>query len=191
MKKKALLGVAVVLAVLFTGCSGAGAAAAPAATETAAAATTGATKVVTDTTFANPDTAWTTWAADGTEIDPKFISASEVEIAVKGGGSANWEAQFKTPDETLFPVVRGKTYTVSFSAKSVPNRTMEIDVEEPTESTGYFKNFQKLDIPLTADYQKFTYTFKAVETYDSHLIFCLGAQGDSTVSIKDILVTSN
>ncbi|NQX45633.1 carbohydrate binding domain-containing protein [Paenibacillus tritici] len=95
----------------------------------------------------------------------------ELEVLLNYTGSANYAAQVDYRDLKL---VQGKSYTLSFNARSDVNRLVEVAVEH--FGGDYTKYLPATPAALTGEMQRFSYTFTMNGGTDAgaHLVFLLG-----------------
>ncbi|MEK4326342.1 carbohydrate binding domain-containing protein [Paenibacillus sp. FSL R7-0312] len=106
------------------------------------------------------------------------VRDGELEVLLNFTGSANYAAQVDYRDLRL---VQGKSYTLSFKARSDVNRLIEVALEH--FGGDYTKYLPATAVALTGEMQPFSYTFTMNDSTDAgaHLVFLMGLiDGNST-----------
>lgn len=106
------------------------------------------------------------------------------QVTISKNASTTWYIQLTQANLAL---VQGKTYTISFWAKSSKNRQIENLIQQQGGSyTGYADDV----FSLTTSWKKYSYTFHAPVSITAAFIFNL-AQSTGTVWFDDISMVSN
>ncbi|OKP82819.1 hypothetical protein A3844_23290 [Paenibacillus helianthi] len=106
----------------------------------------------------------------------------ELSVALTGTGTANYSAQV---DYANLKLVQGKTYTLSFEARSDVDRLIEVAVEH--KGGDFTKYLPAKAVALTGSMSTYSYTFTMAGGTDAgaHLVFLMGliaGNSDSTNS---------
>ncbi len=120
--------------------------------------------------WVNPATAVAIGASDAT---PSVIGNTSLKMDITTGGS---ESDIQLMQQT-FSIMNGTDYTISFYAKATAARTIVTKlVKKSSQSTNYGLS---QNIPLTTEWQRFTYKFTAnVTATDAALFFYVGGSDE-------------
>lgn len=134
--------------------------------------------------FSNGDMGWTGFVNSTTANATYLIASGQLNAAISNGGTANWHVQFY---QGGLLIESGKSYTLSFDARTSQSRTIEARVEKNGDPwTGFFN-----ELPvLTTAMQNFSYTFTMSEPteIDGRVSFNLG-NGSGDVFIDNVVLS--
>ena len=113
------------------------------------------------------------------------IADGVVTIVTENPGTENYAIQLV--QDTL-PLRAGKTYRVTFDAKSKQTRTADLCVSAP--SRGWIRYLPNTDVSLTTSWTTYTYDFTMPDQDDNdgRLEFNLGENSTATVSIRNVSI---
>ncbi|SET91277.1 carbohydrate binding domain-containing protein [Paenibacillus sp. NFR01] len=115
-------------------------------------------------------------------------SNGELAISLTGTGGFNYSAQV---DYAQLKLVQGKTYKLTFQARSDINRLIEVAVEH--KGGDYTKYLTAQQITLTDKMEEHTFTFTMTGATDSlaHLVFLLGLIGGNSEGTNQAIQGGN
>ncbi|MBW5445051.1 family 16 glycosylhydrolase [Cohnella sp. CFH 77786] len=122
---------------------------------------------------------WTSFFADFQGVSGTLAAANgEMKAALSGSGPEFWSAQI---DWENIAVEQGKSYRLTFDARSSVNRDIQVTVEH--KGGDYAKYLDLRPLSLTGGMKTYSYTFTAGATDSgAHVNFLLGAINGQTIS---------
>lgn len=137
--------------------------------------------LITNGSFQEGTAGWNTWFGDGGVFEFS-AEGGEAVLAISGLGPNNWSNQWFQND---IPVMAGKTYELSFAARSTVNRDMIV------EFTGTSAGQAKFNV--TGDSQVFTHRFTVDSDHPLKLNYLIGKgttdfTAPHTLYIDDIVI---
>ena len=143
--------------------------------------------LITDTqfsTFGKPDSRWRIVCHKGVTMVPA-LQGEVVRLAIAGTSGANWHGELMFAP---FPVVKGQTYQVSFSARAETpfNFSVWLGQMESPHASLVAKENHFGEKRMTTDWQTFTHVWTASRSEPkARLNFALGPI-DNVVELKTV-----
>lgn len=130
----------------------------------------GSAELVVNGTFANGTNNWSIGAYNGAQANAQAVNGQYV-VTSSSAGSASWNTQVT---QTGIRLEQGKTYTLTFEARAVQTRTVEVNIGMAVSPYTSFSGGTTLN--LTTTMQRFTKTFimTAATTTNARLEFNAG-----------------
>jgi beta-glucanase (GH16 family) len=137
---------------------------------------------LTNGTFDNDTSGWTNFFYDGAGVTGTVSADSgRIKASLSGSGGEAWNAQL---DYENLTVEQGKSYRLTFDAKSSVDRNIQVTVEH--KGGDYTKYLEPQLITLTSTATTFSYTFTVISSATdsgAHLNFLLG-QIDANIAVS-------
>lgn len=145
--------------------------------------------LIANSTFDTDLTGWGGYREPSTSTANELVSRSgysgkACKVNITNGGTVNWHVQLAYN----FPIVEGKTYTISFKANADANRSINYSFQQNTGSKKVYTTSPNINLTTTpATYGPYTFTSTATDN-DQSFRFHLGAS-NSSVYIDDVVIT--
>lgn len=107
-------------------------------------------------------------------------------ITTKAEGTVDYSVQLVQPS---LPMIKGKSYRLTFDAYAAEERDMIVCVSAPT--AGWIRYLEDTKLTLSTDWQTFTYDFTMTSKDDNNgrLEFNMGAKGSTAeIYIRNVRI---
>ena len=125
-------------------------------------------------------------SADANYVVDSLTEDNAMDFTIHDTGANDWNIQLKQNNITL---EKGKTYTLTFEAKSDINRDIRV-IMQGKEDKGWPVYSGENIVTLSSDYQTFstTFTMESDTDTDAFLSVCLGAVGERIDSMHRVCI---